>query len=134
MIIVDTSAWIYLFGKKLSENSQKARQFFDNNSEPLVVTDLIIEETHKWLVHHGHPQKQALHILNGFVTEEFAEILPISSQDRVDGRNLVEKYLDQSLSFTDGLTVALMKRHRIKKIFSFDSDFDLFGVSSEFGL
>lgn len=127
MIIVDTSAWIFLFQKKSSgENSQKAKEFYQRNRKTLAVTDLIIEETHKWLVHHGHPQKLAIQILNTFVTEELANILPIHPEDRVVAKNLVEKYLDHSLSFTDALTVVLMKRHQIKEIFSFDSDFDLF--------
>lgn len=127
MIIVDTSAWIFLFQKNSNEkNSQKAKDVFKKRREPFAVSDLIIEETHKWLVHHGHPQKLALQILHSFVTEEFAKIIPIQSEDRIEATKLVEKYLDQSLSFTDAITVALMKRHKIKKVFSFDSDFDLF--------
>ena len=93
--------------------------------EKLVVTDLIIEETHKWLVHHGNNQKYAVQILDGFVTEKFAQILFILPQDRIDAKKLVEKYLDHSLSYTDAMSVIIMKRYNIKKIFSFDSDFEL---------
>lgn len=126
MIIVDTCAWIYLFDKKSTGKcSIEAKQFYTSNKEPLVVTDLIIEETHKWLVHHQFPPQNALKILNGFVTQEFAQIIPIDENDRVEASKLVEKYLDQQFSYTDAITVATMRRAHIKKIFSFDSDFDL---------
>ncbi len=126
MIIVDTCAWIYLFDKKSTGKcSIEAKQFYASNKEPLAVTDLIIEETHKWLVHHQFPPENALQVLKGFVTQEFAQIIPIDENDRVEASKLVEKYLDQQLSYTDAITVAAMKRVRIKKIFSFDRDFDL---------
>lgn len=127
MILVDTGAWIYLFEKKPNEiNSLKAREFFQNNHEILAITDLIIEETHKWLIQHNFSPKTALQILHGFVHQEFAKILPLEPEDRFEAKKLVEKYLDQSLSYTDAVSVVVMKRTRIKKIFSFDSDFDLF--------
>lgn len=126
MIIVDTCAWIYLFEKKSTgKYSIEAKQFYASNKDSLAVTDLIIEETHKWLVHHQFPPKNALQILKGFVTQEFAQIIPIDENDRVEASKLVEKYLDQQLSYTDAITVATMKRVHIKKIFSFDRDFDL---------
>lgn len=126
MIIVDTCAWIYLFDKKSSgKYSKEAKDFYAANKEPLAVTDLIIEETHKWLVHHQFPPKNAHQILQGFVTEEFAQIIPIEENDRIEASKLVNKYLDQQLSYTDAITVSVMKRARIKKVFSFDSDFDL---------
>lgn len=126
MIIVDTCIWIYLFDKKSTGKcSVEAKQFYTLNQEPLAVTDLIIDEMHKWLVHHRFTPKNALQILNGFVAQEFAQIIPIDEKDRVEANQLVEKYLDQQFSYTDAITVALMKRVHIKKIFSFDSDFDL---------
>ena len=126
MIIVDTSAWIFLFENKKNENSVKAKNFYAAIREPLAVTDLIIEETHKWLIHHGFPEKTAAQVLNKFVHQELAKILEIESRDRVEAAKFIEKYHDQSLSYTDALSVVVMKRNRIKTIFSFDSDFDLF--------
>ena len=126
MIIVDTCSWIYLFEKKsVGKCSAEAKHFYASNKEPLAITDLIIEETHKWLVHHQFPPKNALSILSGFVSQEFAQIIPIDEKDRVEASKLVEKFLDQQLSYTDAVTVAVMKRVHIKKIFSFDRDFDL---------
>lgn len=127
MIIVDTSAWIYLFNNRSTgKSSIEAKEFYAANKEPLAITDLIIEETHKWLVHHHFPPKNAHKILQSFVFQEFAEIIPFDEKDRFEASKLVEKYLDQQLSYTDAMTFVMMKRLHIKKIFSFDGDFDLF--------
>lgn len=127
LIIVDTSAWIFLFQKKQSEERQlKAKEFYKTNKEPLYVTDLIIEETHKWLVHHGHPSKLCLEIATGFISHQFAHIIPLEEADRHEALKWLEKYSDHSLSYTDAITVAVMKRLKITKIFTFDYPFSLF--------
>lgn len=127
MIIVDTSAWLCLFDKNaIGTESKLAKQYYESNKDTLLVTDLIIEETHKWLVHHAFPPKNAWVILDAFISQKFAQIVPIEENDRREANKLVEKYLDQQLSFTDSITVAIMRRLRLKKVFSFDRHFDLF--------
>ena len=60
MILVDTAAWIFLFDQRRGGKEAKlAYEFYQHNKEPLVVTDLIIEETHKWLTHHAFPKEKA---------------------------------------------------------------------------
>lgn len=41
-----------------------------------------------------------------------------------DAIEVFERYNDQSLSFTDATTIALMSRHDIDAVLSFDDDFD----------
>ncbi len=131
MILVDTSAWIFLFDQRRGgPEAIQASHFYRQNKEPLAVTDLIVEETHKWLVHHGFPKERGLEILKGFVDRDFAEILPIEDTDRTTAYLLSKKYQDQNISYTDALSVAIMKRVKLKEIFSFDAHFDLFpGIS-----
>lgn len=127
MILVDTSAWIFLFDQRRGgKESLQAREFFQSNKKPLAVTDLIIEETHKWLVHHAFPREKALEILKKFVDQDFAEIVPIEAIDRTAAYFLSKKFMDQNLSYTDAITVSIMKRMKLKEVFSFDAHFDLF--------
>lgn len=127
MIFVDTSAWIFLFDQRRGgQEAMQARYFYQLNKEPLAVTDLIVEETHKWLIHHAFPKERAIEILKKFVDQDFAEILPIESIDRSTACLLSRKYMDQNISYTDALTVAMMKRMKLKEVFSFDAHFDLF--------
>lgn len=127
MIFVDTSAWIFIFDQRRGgKEAIAAHSYYRRCKGTLVVTDLIIEETHKWLTHHAFPREKALKILEGFTNESFAKIIPIEDVDRVSASLFVKKYLDLGLSYTDAVTVSLMKRLRIKEVFSFDSHFDLF--------
>ena len=44
-----------------------------------------------------------------------------------EGVKILAKYQDQKLSFTDCISVVLMKKNNIKNIFTFDNHFKLFG-------
>lgn len=127
MIFVDTSAWIFLFDQRRGgKEAISAQEFYQRNTRPLVVTDLILEETHKWLVHHAFPKERALRILQEFINESFAKIVLMENTDRTAAIQFIHKYLDQGLSYTDAVTIAMMKRLKVKEIFSFDAHFDLF--------
>ncbi len=41
--------------------------------------------------------------------------------------DLFEKYADQRVSFTDCISFVLMRRHKIRQVFSFDRHFELAG-------
>lgn len=127
MIFVDTSAWIYLFDQRRGgREAVLASEFYLSNKKSLAITDLILEETHKWLIHHAFPKEKAPKILKEFVNENFAKIITIENNDRIDASQLLHKYLDQGLSFTDAITVSVMKRIKVKEVFTFDAHFDLF--------
>lgn len=52
------------------------------------------------------------------------EMLRVSAAVFADAVDVFERYADQSLSFTDATSVALLDRHGIDGILSFDDDFD----------
>ena len=52
------------------------------------------------------------------------EMLHVSTAVFTDAIAVFERYDDQSLSFTDATSVALIDRHGIDGILSFDDDFD----------
>src|SRR5437870_2606498 len=100
MILVDTSAWIYLFDQRRGgKEAALALEFYHSNGKSLAITDLIIEETHKWLIHHAFPKEKALQILKEFINENFAEIITIENIDRIHALQFIQKYLDQGLSY-----------------------------------
>jgi predicted nucleic acid-binding protein len=51
-------------------------------------------------------------------------MLHVSTAVFTDAIAVFERYDDQSLSFTDATSVALIDRHGIDGILSFDDDFD----------
>lgn len=52
------------------------------------------------------------------------ELLQITSELFEDAIETFERYDDQSLSFTDASTIALVERYDIDAVLSFDDDFD----------
>jgi predicted nucleic acid-binding protein len=52
------------------------------------------------------------------------ELLHVSTAVFADAVTVFERYDDQSLSFTDATSVAVIERHGIDRILSFDDDFD----------
>jgi len=91
-----------------------------------IISEYNQQITHKWLTHHGYPKEKALQILGDFVEQTLAKIITIEEVDRTNAHLFCKKYIDQNLSYTDAITVAVMKRMKAKEIFSFDTHFDLF--------
>lgn len=52
------------------------------------------------------------------------EMLRVSSAIFTDSVDIFERYDDQRLSFTDATTIALIERHGVDCVLSFDDDFD----------
>jgi uncharacterized protein len=127
MIFVDTVAWLYLFDEQQDgEEARQARDFIKTLNQALCTSDMVISETHKWLIHHGRPASKSFKALKALAQQEITHIIPIEQADRTKAIELVKKYTDQKLSYTDAVSVALMRRLKIKQIFSFDMHFRLF--------
>lgn len=52
------------------------------------------------------------------------ELLTVSTAVFTDAVSIFERYADQELSFTDATNVALVNRHGLDGVLSFDDDFD----------
>jgi len=127
MIYVDTVAWIALFDADTnSPLSEAARTYIETIEEPLVTSDLVVAETHKWLVYHGKSQARATAAIQSLIEQSACKILDIETTDRQDAFIIHRRYSDQLLSLTTAMSVALMRRYQIAKVLSFNKHFLLF--------
>lgn len=127
MIFVDTVTWIALFdADAASPLASSARAYLETVEEPLVTSDLVIAETHKWLVYHGKSQARATAAIQSLLDESACQILDVETADRREAYLIHRRYSDQLLSFTTAMSVALMRRYRVGKVFSFNKHFLLF--------
>jgi predicted nucleic acid-binding protein len=55
------------------------------------------------------------------------EWLPSESQDLLDAFGLMKKFADQAVSFTDSLSLVLMKKAGLRDVFGFDGHFSAAG-------
>jgi predicted nucleic acid-binding protein len=60
---------------------------------------------------------------------KFLEIMRPAQEDELKALTYFSKYADHLISFTDCVSFALMKREKIKRVFSFDKHFEWAGFS-----
>jgi len=131
MIFVDTGAFLgrYLpddqhHGAALAGWAQLAEEEW-----PICTSNLVLSETitlparrtdYRFAAERARVihASSALRILRSTLEEERAAI------------DWLEKFADQKVSFTDAVSFALMRRHRIARAFTFDRHFELAGFKS----
>lgn len=71
----------------------------------------------------------ALEKANSIYNSNFFTILRPEETDELAALEFYKKFSDQKISFTDCVSFALMKRHKIESVFSFDRHFTHAGFS-----
>jgi predicted nucleic acid-binding protein len=121
-ILVDTGAW-YALADRADRHHQDARDFYSNSVEQdtFVTTDLIAAET--WSLLHAHLGRSAAGAFWAGLRETQTEIMTASPVDLEAAWRISQGFSDQTFSFVDCVTVALMERTGISDAFTFDSHF-----------
>ena len=86
----------------------------------------IIDETITFLLRRTDPDF-AVEKAEILLSTDVIHTLRSDQEDEQEALEILKRYKDQKLSFTDCITSALMKRYKIDSIFTFDSHFRLFG-------
>jgi uncharacterized protein len=126
MIFVDTGAW-YAGTVPDDCNYQKAREWLDGNSQPLLTTDYVIDETLTLLKVRGHAPL-ALELGEALFAGELADIVLISDDDIHQAWRTFRQFRDKDWSFTDCTSKVVMARLQVQEAFSFDHHFRQFGA------
>jgi len=119
MIFVDSSYFIAIAREK-DRWHKDALKLLDKTNDSMMISDFIISETVTLvgLLEGGKAGK----IIYEYFTDN-CKIYFVDDEILSKAMNSILKY-DVSLSLADATSVEVMKKHRIKKILSFDSDFD----------
>lgn len=128
-VLVDTGAWLAVFHRR-DQYHEAAAGFFrhlrDRRAE-LVVTDLLLAETHLHLVRAVGPARAAQQIealkSDPLVTEVFAD----EELQAAAFRDWIRRFADQDFTFADAVSFAVMRARRIRTAFSFDRHFAVAG-------
>ncbi len=127
-IFVDTSGWVALFVAK-DINHNKAVSIFEElkNSKALIHTsDYIIDETITTILVRGN-HKQSVIAGNALFNSEIIKNIYVAPEYLEDAWKFYQKYKDKKFSFTDVTSFTIGKSLNIKKVFSFDKDFQQIG-------
>jgi predicted nucleic acid-binding protein len=126
MVFVDTSAWFAAVVPS-DPNHTRAANWLATNSEVLITTDYIIDETLTLLLARGERQRAKL-LGNKFFAESIAEIYFLTEEDIRQAWAIFEQYDDKGWSFTDCSSKVVIDQMNISQAFAFDHHFHQFGT------
>jgi len=130
MILVDTSAW---FASVVPSDTdyQVATLWMRQNTQPLLTTDYVIDQTLTLLRVRGH-NSRAMALGEGFFTGKIATVYYLTEDDILLTWQVFRQFSDKGWSFTDCSSKVVMERLGVNQAFSFDYHFRQFGSISVF--
>lgn len=129
-LFVDTGAWFALADKSDQYHSRAANIYpgLLNNYHHLTTTNLVIAESYILIRRAlGHPASISF-LENIGASPRIIKIYSDTALEE-EAENILRRYKDQSFSYTDAVSFAVMKRNRIAEAFSFDTHFMTAGFS-----
>ena len=128
MIYVDTGAYLARYLSR-DQHHQKAKVFWEKirkNRESCFTSNFVLDETFtllgRWAGYDFASQKAAI-----IYASKLLIILRPTRGDEMKAIDFFQKYADQNVSFTDCISIVLMRNKKIKRVFSFDSHFERAG-------
>jgi predicted nucleic acid-binding protein len=129
-MLVDTGAW-YAVADTSDRHHEQARRFYLEQAPRagFVTTDLILAET--WALLNSHLGRPAAITFWETLRLTRTPILTIETVDLEAAWRILQAFHDQTFSFVDCTTFAVMERVGIEEAFAFDSHFLVYRFGSE---
>jgi predicted nucleic acid-binding protein len=126
MIFVDSGAWLASL-VPTDPDYAAATTWFQQNSEPLLTTDYVVDETLTLLTVRGQ-KPRAIAFAAAVIAGHLATLHFIRRDDFDRAWEIFRDYLDKQWSFTDCTSMAVIERLGITTALSFDQHFRQFGT------
>ena len=128
MIFVDTGAFLarYLFGDSLHRRATRAWGDLERRKAAICTSHFVLDETLTLLARRADYRFAAERGRRIYASEAL-RILRADEGVEKQALRYFEKFADQNVSFTDCVSFALMKQHKIERVFTFDRHFALAG-------
>ncbi|YAF95360.1 MAG: type II toxin-antitoxin system VapC family toxin [Nodularia sp. CChRGM 3473] len=125
MIFVDTGAWFASVVPSDSDHS-KASTWLSQNTQPLLTTDYVVDETLTLLKTRREGQR-AMILGNAFFAGNLATIYYLTEEDIQQTWQVFHQFSDKNWSFTDCSSKVVIQKLRLTQAFAFDHHFHQFG-------
>ncbi len=125
MVFVDTGAW-FAAAVPTDPNYPAAALWLAGNTEPLLTTDYVVDETLTLLRARGE-RTRALLVGEAFFAGRLAEIYTLDESDIALAWETFRRYDDKDWSFTDCASKVVIERRNVREAFAFDRHFRQFG-------
>jgi uncharacterized protein len=126
VIFVDTGAW-FAAAVPSDPNHSAASQWLAGNTETLLTTDYVVDETLTLLRARGE-RTRALLLGEGFFNSRVAEVYTLGAADIALAWEVFRHFDDKDWSFTDCTSKVIIERLGIQQAFAFDNHFRQFGT------
>lgn len=126
MIFVDTSAIITLFVPGDTFHTRAIRWREENKNLDYILSNLIFVETTSW-IRYKYGKKLAVEVGINLLSGKGISIHRLIQDDEMKAWELFKKTKGRGVSMVDCTSIVLMKRLKIKDIFTFDEDFKKLG-------
>ncbi|MHC5594593.1 MAG: type II toxin-antitoxin system VapC family toxin [Nostoc sp.] len=125
MIFVDTSAWFASIVPSDTDH-QIASLWVNQNTEQLITTDYIIDETLTLLRTRGEFLR-AISLGEAFFSDVLTTIYYLTEEDIRQTWQIFRQFSDKNWSFTDCASRVVMNKFYLTQAFTFDHHFRQFG-------
>ena len=125
MIFVDTGAFLGLYRKR-DQHHERAAAIWAALKPPFVTSSHVTAEL-ATLLARQIGWLQAVYRVTDVYESPKIDVIASDRDDELEALRWMRKYADQRVSFTDCISFALMRRHRIRRAFTFDRHFRLAG-------
>jgi predicted nucleic acid-binding protein len=128
LIFVDTGAFIARYFKRDQHHAEAIPiwERIERKKDWLCTSNFVLDELATHLARNSNYLFAAQKIQALYDSKAFDILRPSDEHERLAIR-LFAKYADQEVSFTDCVSLVLMKAHGIHRAFAFDRHFDLPG-------
>jgi uncharacterized protein len=129
-VFVDSGAFIARAnpGDQHSESARNAWELIRTADTVLFSSEPVLVESANYLVRAQGCRFAAQWIRRHLDTTEIRWLQP-GREDFDEAAGDLQKFSDQRISFTDATSFALMRRHRIDRVFGFDRHFTMAGFA-----
>ena len=129
-VFIDSGAWIALFRAR-DDHHREADDLFRRaiaNRLPLLTTNLVAAEVHRFLLHHVGIRPASLALERIATSRHVRIVFADAGHDRA-ARQWLGRFTDQRVTYTDAVSFAVMKEAGFRAAMTFDRDFVVAGFS-----
>ena len=129
-VLVDSGAWIALVRAADAHHAEADRLFRQavRGRIPLVTTNLIVAEVHRFILFHIGIRPAAL-LLDRIGASPLLTLQYVTAAHHAAALRWLAQLSDQVITYTDAVSFAVMKAARCSAVMSFDHDFATAGFS-----
>jgi predicted nucleic acid-binding protein len=121
VIFVDTGAFLALYLRR-DQYHREAAKIFPSLPLPFATSNHVIDEL-ATLLGRIAGDRYAADRMDDLYTSQSSEILRSTREDETEAIRLMRKYADKGVSFTDCISLAIMRRLGMRIAFTFDRHF-----------